>query len=474
MKGKKINKKQQALIDAQLYYHTRPVAFFNDVLKVELDDQQEEFLSLVKPGCRICVKSSKGTGKTFLIAGLTLWFLFCHPDVNIRTLSPSYDQLIDVYMREINQHHKRMLKEVAEKLIVKYDNVVNKDDETNMAVCVSAKSTKRERQSGVHAHTQVYLFDEGSGIPDDTYSNALGSLGTAVQGENGLNGYVIIVSNPERGSEPFYTNLFTKKPDNWHLRTFTAFASKQTSKGFIDEIRDLYGEDSDEWRVMIMGEFPRSDGSTYIPMSLVEDASQRVVMKESYMRFPIIIGVDVARSMSGDKSVFCVRQGTKVLDMYSIKTDDTMQVVAKLKDVYFATQASAIFMDADGVGGPVADRCRQLGLPVSDIRSSLPSTDPRQYANVRTQLWGEMREWLAQGSIPDDHELKMELGTMTWGYSAKMAEQLTSKKRLTDGAGKKLHSPDHADALAYTFFDSTLSMTRRMVKAKPVRRRTWL
>jgi len=462
------NSKQQALIDAQLYYHTRPREFFTDILRVELDEQQEDFLSTIIPGCRVCVKSSKGTGKTFMIAGLTIWFLICHPDVNIRTLSPSYEQLVDVYMREINMHHKRMLPEMAALLEVKYDKVTLKDDPTNIAICVSAVSTKVERQSGVHSHTQVYLFDEGSGIPDGTYSNAIGSLGTAY-----MQGYVIIVSNPERGSQPFYTDLFTKKPKGWELRTFTAFKSKQTSEGFIEEIRELYGEDSDEWRVMIMGEFPRADGSTYIPMSLVDDAAQRIVKREQYIRFPIIIGVDVARSKTGDATVFCVRQGFKVMEMYELKTDDTMEIVAKLRDIYFSTEASAIFMDADGVGGGVADRCRQIGLPVSDIRSSLPSTDPRQYANIRTQLWGECREWLSEGSIPDHHELKRELGTMTWGYSARMAEQLTSKKRLVDHKGKKISSPDHADALCYTFFDSAISMTTRRTRAKPVKRRAW-
>lgn len=464
---RQLSKKE--LIDIQLYYHTRPQEFFEDILKVTLDEQQVEFLSKVKPGCRICVKSSKGTGKTFLISGLTLWFLLCHPQVNIRTLSPSYDQLIDVYMREIQMHHMRMQPEIASLFVVKYDKVELKDDPTNMAVCVSAKSTKRERQSGVHSFTQVYLFDEGSGIPDDTYSNALGSLGTAHGG-----GYVIIVSNPERGAEPFYQNLFTKKPEGWDLLTFTAFRSKQTTKKFIDEIRDLYGEDSDEWRVIIMGEFPRSDGSMFIPMSVVEEASQRIVSRDVYARHPIVIGVDIARSLSGDSTVFAVRQGYKLLDLYEYKTDDTMQVVAKLRDLYFAMKASVIFMDADAVGGPVADRCRELGLPVVDVHGSLPSSDPRQYANVRTQLWGEMREWLNLGSIPENHELRRELGTMTWGYNSKMAQQLTSKKKLTDANGKKIPSPDRADALAYTFFDSTLSMTRRRTKAHTIRRKIWV
>jgi len=458
-----------AITEAQLYYHDKPKEWFTDVLGVELDEQQEEMLDLVDVGCRICIKSSKGTGKTFLIAGLALWFIFCHPDTNIRVLSPSYEQLIDVFMREVNQHHKRMIPEIAAQFTIKYDKIELKDDPTNMAVCVSAKSTKRERQSGVHSFTQVYLFDEGSGIPDDTYSNAIGSLGTA-RGK----GYVIIVSNPERGSEPFYQDLFTKKPKGWSLLTFNAFRSKQTTPEFIEEIRELYGEGSDEWRVIIEGEFPRADGSTYIPMSLVESASNRIVAKQQWERFPVIIGVDVARSKSGDATVLVTRQGAKVHDIYELKTDDTMEIVAKVHDLYFASSASVIFMDADGVGGPVADRCRELHLPVVDVRGSLPSSDPRQYANVRTQLWGEMREWLNEGSIPDHHELKRELGTMTWGYNNKMAEQLTAKRKLTDSSGKKISSPDHADALAYTFFDSALSMSRRSTKKKAIRRRRWV
>jgi hypothetical protein len=466
--------KQDLLIEAQLFYHDHPVEFFRDILRVELDEQQIEAVSLVRPGCRIAIKSSKGTGKTFIIAGLCLWFLTCHPDVNMRVLSPSYDQLIDVFQREVRQHHKRMLPEFAALVDVKFDKVELKDDPTNVAVLVSAQSTKRERQSGVHSFTQVYLIDEGSGVEDSTYSNAIGSLGTARAGDDGRGGYVIVVSNPERGSQPFYTSLFSKAPKGWDLLTFTAFRSKQTSAGFIEEIRELYGEDSDEWRVMVLGEFPRADGSMFIPASVVDEASQRIVTHQEVLPYPVILGVDVARSTTGDSSVIAVRQGAKLTDLYEFKLDDTMVLVGKIRDLFYASKAQVICIDADGVGGPVADRCRQLGLPIIEIRSSLPSSDPMQYANIRTQLWGEMREWLKSGSIPNNEDLKFELSTMTWGYDKRMAEQLTSKKKLVDNRGKRIKSPDRADALAYTFFASSLSSIRRKTKARPVRRTAWI
>jgi phage terminase large subunit len=460
--------KQEELTKIQLYYHDKPVLFFRDILNAELDDQQVELVSQVQRGCRICVKSSKGTGKTFVIAGLSFWFLLCHPSCAVRVMSPSYDQLIDVFMREARMHHQRMIKPIGELFEVKFDKIHLKDDVNQIVLCISAKSTKKERQSGAHAFTQVYLFDEASGIPDETFSNAIGSLGTAAG-----QGYVIAVSNPERGSEPFYQNLFVKKPRGWSLLTFTAFRSKQTTKAFIEEIRELYGEDSDEWRVMILGEFPLSDGSMYIPMSVVDSAVERTVPVESWMPYPTIIGADIARSQSGDKTVFVARKGYKVTDIVSFQTGDTMETVAKLQELYKNTQAIVIYMDADGVGGPVADRCRQIGLPVVDVRGSLPSIDPRQYANTRTQLWGEMREWLQRGDIPMHHELREELGNMKWGYNGVMAEQLVAKRKMTDAQGRKVHSPDFADALAFTFFQSITTVSRRATRAKPIRRKQW-
>lgn len=461
--------KQKLLEEAQAYYNGKPVEFFEQILNVELDEQQKSLLRNIRPGCRIMVKSGKGTGKSFLLAGLTFYFEFCFPDCFIRTISPSYDQLLAVYMREAQHHHLRMLPEIRDLFTVQHDKVYLTKLPTNKMECVSSKTSKQERLGGMHAFTQVLLFDEASGVSDEAYYMSLSSMGTAHGG-----GYVIGVSNPERGEESFYYNLFAREVDGWDLMTFTAQKSSQVKPEFIQQMKDLYGEDGDEYRVAVLGEFPRADGSSYIPMALVEKAIANTVDRAAYIYEPIVIGADIARSKTGDSTVFVVRQGRKVLDVIAFQTDDTMVTVAKLKDVASKYNAAQICMDADGVGGPVADRCRELGLPVTDVRGSFTSTDPRQYANVRTQLWGEMREWLDHGDIPDHYELKRELGTMKWGYSGKMAEQLVSKKKLTDARGKRIKSPDYADALAYTFFFSTISIHKRKVVAKRIKRRRCL
>lgn len=461
--------KQDLITEAQVYFNGRPVEFFEQVLKVELDEQQKEYLSKVRPGCRVMCKSAKGVGKSFILAGLAFYFIFTHPDCFIRAISPSYDQLLAVFMREAAHHHQRMLPEVADQFTVQHDKIYLTKLPTNKLECVSSNTSKPERLGGMHSFSQILLFDEASGISDSTYYMTLSSLGTAHMG-----GYVIGASNPERGVDSFYYDLFNREVAGWDLLTLTAEKSSQVKPEFIQQMKDLYGEDGDEYRVAVLGEFPRADGSSYIPMALVEKAIANTVDRAAYIYEPIVIGADIARSKTGDSTVFVVRQGRKVLDVIAFQTDDTMVTVAKLKDVASKYNAAQICMDADGVGGPVADRCRELGLPVTDVRGSFTSTDPRQYANVRTQLWGEMREWLDHGDIPDHYELKRELGTMKWGYSGKMAEQLVSKKKLTDARGKRIKSPDYADALAYTFFFSTISIHKRKVVAKRIKRRRCL
>ena len=454
---------QETLTRLLSIYRNEPVKFFRDVLRVTLDEQQLDLVNrATKTHSRVMVKSARGTGKTFIISGLTLYFLICFKDVNIRVLSPNEQQLKTVFMREIRKHLVNMEPMFRNFYEIRALSIFNKFDSLNEAHCVTASVERPENVSGMHSDKQVYMLDEASAIPDSIYSTVIGSLGTA------LESHVIGTSNPNRGSGCFYTDLFEKRPEAWDLLTFTAQKCPRISKAFIDEMEDIYGVDGDEYRVSVLGEFPRADGSTFIPASLIEDASQRLVDMRVVQGHPIICGVDVARSLSGDSTVFVFRQGQKLLDIVSFKTADTMEVVARLSDAFAKYKPTVIYGDATGVGGPVMDRCRQMGLPVVDVMVGSKSSDPLQYANLRTQLWGEMRTWLADAAIPDHYDLKRGLREMTWGYTGKMAMQLTSKKNLKS---KGIGSPDHADALSLTFYDSIHSVRRRNTFARPIKKR---
>ena len=77
---------------------------------------------------------------------------------------------------------------------------------------------------------------------------------------------------------------------------------------------EQYGEDSTVARVEVLGEFPRADDDTGIPMELIKAAVDRDVALS--VSAPIIWGLDVAR-YGGDNSALCVRQGNTVLEIKS-------------------------------------------------------------------------------------------------------------------------------------------------------------
>ena len=70
------------------------------------------------------------------------------------------------------------------------------------------------------------------------------------------------------------------------------------------------------------------------------------------------------------------------------------------------------------------------------------------YANKRAEMWSSVKDWLEQGALPDDPELRADLLGVEYGFNAKGEIQLEKKD---DMKKRGLASSDIADALALTF-----------------------
>ncbi len=134
---------------------------------------------------------------------------------------------------------------------------------------------------------------------------------------------------------------------------------------------------------------------------------------------------------------------------------DLMQLAARVAERAAAEQVRAVFVDEGGVGAGVVDRLRQLGVPfVFGINFGGaaerwgPDGAKPLYANKRAEMWGNLREWLADASLPDDPELRADLSAVEYGYNGKGEIQLEKKE---DMKKRRLASPDIGDALALTF-----------------------
>jgi hypothetical protein len=71
------------------------------------------------------------------------------------------------------------------------------------------------------------------------------------------------------------------------------------------------------------------------------------------------------------------------------------------------------------------------------------------YANMRAQMWGNLRDAIKAGvRLPDDEDLKADLTGVEYGYNIRNEIQLERKE---DMKKRGLSSPDMADALALTY-----------------------
>ena len=159
-----------------------------------------------------------------------------------------------------------------------------------------------------------------------------------------------------------------------------------------------------------------------------------------------MLGVDVA-SFGLDATVFCLRQGMRVLEFQVYRNADHMTTASRVCKLIDERKVDAVAIDA-GMGSGVIDRCRQLGYQVTEVPFS---GAPRlaRFANKRAEMFWDMSEWIRErGSLPHNPELVDEL--VAFSYTFKRDKlQLADKAEVKALLGGR--SPDMADALALTF-----------------------
>ena len=422
-----------------------PILGVRSLFGVEPSEQQKKMILAAWPRkCRVARSSCQGAGKTASLTWLTYLFLLTQEDCRILITSPSAQQLNRVFNSELEKWRAKMPPEFARQFIVTRDTVAMKGKEkTQFASLVTASAEHKENLQGGHSENYIILADEASGIDEHIFDVLLGTLGT------GVGGRMIMTSNPLRASGRFYETFTTEGMEKtWDLDYFSAHESPIISKDWIQEMADRYGEDSDIYRVRVLGRFPRRASSQFFSSDAVLEAIDNIVPKSEYSYFPKIIGADIAR-FGDDQTVFVCRQGPKLLDITTFNGLDTMEVAGKLYEYYQEWKASVICIDAIGIGAGVYDRCNQLGLPVHQVVVSQKPTDPRQYFNLRSQLYGMAKIWLENGAdLPNNQDMRKQMLSVEYGYNKKMQLQMLGKKEIK---AKGIPSPDIPDSICLTF-----------------------
>lgn len=425
-------------------YYDDPVRFVREMLGAEPYEYQREFLEALAQGERkMSVKSGHGTGKSTTASWAMLWFLLLRYPVKVVVTAPTSSQLFDAMFAELKRWINELPKELQELLNVKSDRVeLLRAPAEAFISCRTARAETPEALAGVHSDNVLLIVDEASGVPEQVFEAAAGSM-------SGHNATTLMLSNPTRSSGTFFES-HNRMANSWWTRTWSCEDSPLVSDEFVEEMRLRYGEESNAFRVRVLGQFPLSDDNTIIPFHLVEAAQHRdiVVAEET----EIVWGLDVAR-FGSDATALCKRQGPVVTELRSWRGLDLMQTTGRVVAEYEALPPSKrpteILVDSIGVGSGVVDRLRELDLPVRGINVAESPSMGDTYMNLRSELWFKCKAWLEDRSckLPKDDQLQAELTAIRYSFTSSGKMKAESKDEMRRrGVG----SPDLADALCLT------------------------
>lgn len=281
------------------------------------------------------------------------------------------------------------------------------------------------------------ILDEYGDMDPDTWNTVVYPMLTDYKGW-------VVFSGTPKGLNHFYSLVQkAKADDSWfysmnNIRTSGIFSEEEQKEIESNMPPSAFAQE-------YLCDFNASGEDTLIPIERVSKASNRSVT--GYKDLPLIIGVDVAR-FGDDSTIISPRRGTMAYTQIKFKKLDNMEVVSKIARYINENNVAMCFIDA-GRGEGVIDRLHQLGYSnVVEVPFGAAASNREKYENKRAEMWCEMAEWLREGSIPDDPDLRMDLSAPQYKYSKNGRIVLESKADIKE---RLKRSPDGGDALALTF-----------------------
>lgn len=433
-------------------YHPDPVLFVQEVLGVDPDPWQIEFLKAIARGDRkISVRSGHGVGKSTASSWAMLWYFMTRSPVKVVVTAPTSAQLYDAMFAELKRWINSMPLPLQGLLTVKQERIEFNAAPTEMFISArTSRAEQPEALQGIHSENVMLVADEASGVPEQVFEAAAGSM-------SGHNAVTLLLGNPVRSSGFFY-DTHTRLADEWTTFRVSCLESPRVSDEYVKEMQTRYGEESNVYRIRVLGEFPRGDDDTVIAMDLLEQAVTRDVAPSQHA--PVVWGLDVAR-FGSDRSALCKRQGNAMTEaIRTWKNLDLMQLTGAVVAEYEALAPSArpreILVDSIGLGAGVVDRLRELNLPARGINVAESPAMGGTYRNLKAELWYRAKAWLEARdcTMVRDDVLIAELATVRYSFTSGGKIQIEGKDEIRK---RGLPSPDKADAFVLTFASDAIA-----------------
>lgn len=445
-------------------YANDPVGFALDRLGFYTWSKQREIMESVRDHERTAVRACHGPGKTAVAARVALWFLDAHPgNSRVVTTAPTWAQVVDLLWREIRSAvgtaHAR------QELLSWPVPSATKLDLGEQWFAIGHSTDRPERFQGHHALHLLLIVDEASGVHESIFEAAEGFLTAG-------GAHVLLLGNPTQTGGTFH-RAFTKERASWNCIHISAYdcpnetgeevppevARALPRKGWAEERRNAWGEESWIYQVRVLGNFAKNTKDIVFSLSDVEEAQTRGLPADSALD-RVVITCDVAR-FGDDETVIAERIGDhiRILESYRGKRPPSTTAGPQSDDLVatagrIAEHASRhpvahvrIVVDDTGVGGGVTDILRRNKWPVTAFNGGEQAFRPDQFPNRRSELWLEGAAQIEDLDLDPDDQLAADLTAPKYTYDLKQRKVVERKEETKKRLGR---SPDRGDAVLLT------------------------
>lgn len=435
------------------FYINHPVEFAEDILKVQPTKDQANVMNNVAKNQMVSVKSGHGVGKSALESWIILWYITTRPYPKILCTAPTKHQLNDILWAEVSKwkRNSKALDEfewTSEKIYLK-----GSQEEW---FAIARTSNKPDALQGTHAEHLLIIIDEASGVPDIVFEPVLGSMSTK-------DAKLLMCGNPTQIVGFFYES-HTSKRHLYKTHTIDGSKSERVDKKYVQMIIDMFGIDSDVYRVRVAGEFPKANPDSFISLEIINIAQGKLEQINT-----IDLGVDVAR-FGDDESVIAPLFNKKQYQKLQVfKHNDTMKLTGQIANIIkdlnlkYPNIIVKVKIDCDGLGVGVYDRLKEvinekrLNAQVIECHfgsegGQVSYDEPVEYYNSTGLMWGGLRSKLFKKEIylPNDEELISQLTNRKYFINSDGTIKLERKE---DMKKRGVHSPDRADAVVLALYE---------------------
>ena len=367
-----------------------PALFASVLLEFSPYEYQKKFLR--EESKRIVVCAGRQIGKSTMAASRAIWFAVTHRRTTTLIVSATLRQSMNLFQKILD---------FAERNSLVRNSITRK---THTELCFSNKSRIIALPCGpegksIRSYTaHLVIVDEAAFVPDQVISNVIFPMLSTTQGT------VIMLSTPWDRAHTFYKAFNSMQWARFH---FPTSVNPLVTREFLEEQKELFGEV--KFAMEYLAEF-RDDERSYYPMSLLRGCvhvcgslnhceycellsennleSKLPPETELYagydpggMKDPAaLVVVEKCKTNSqGGKPAFRVVK-TKTFLSASSKAGESAsnpysRFTVEISDLHKSTHFKKVLVDSTGLGAPIVELCKELGLPTFEMKFTASSKE---------------------------------------------------------------------------------------------------